>query len=95
MSNSARHPLAQVLVELARDLGLAVLVDERQHGDLHRREPRVETQQRRARGSSDLLLVVGVDEERERGAVGARRRLDHVRDEALAAARVNELELLA
>ena len=33
---------------------------------------------------SDLVLVVGVDEERERRAVGAGGRLDHVRDVALA-----------
>ena len=41
----------------------------------------------------DLLLVVGVDQERERGAVGARGRLDHVRDVALLVA--DPLELRA
>src|SRR5919202_4397771 len=34
-----RHPLPQVLVDPARELRLTVLVDERQHGDLDRREP--------------------------------------------------------
>ena len=44
---------------------------------------------------ADLLLVVGVDEEGERRAVGARRRLDDVRDVALLGLRVEVLELLA
>ena len=43
----------------------------------------------------DDFLVVGVDEERERRAVGAGGRLDHVRHVALAAALVEVLELLA
>ena len=43
----------------------------------------------------DLLLVVGVDEERERRAVGAGGGLDHVRHVALAALRVEVLERLA
>ena len=48
----------------------------------------------RVRGSlGDDLLVVGVDEERERGAVGAGGRLDHVRDVALLVA--DPLELRA
>ena len=46
------------------------------------------------RGSlADDLLVVGVDEERERGAVGAGGGLDHVRDVALVLA--DPLELRA
>ena len=43
----------------------------------------------------DLVLVVGVDEERERRPVGAGGRLDHVRDVALAGRGVDVLELLA
>ena len=43
----------------------------------------------------DLLLVVGVDHEGERAAVGAGGRLDHVRDVALAGARVDVVHLLA
>ena len=46
-----------------------------------------------ARSLGDLLLVVGVDEERERGAVGAGGGLDHVRDVALVLA--DPLELRA
>ena len=41
------------------------------------------------------LLVVGVDEEREQRAVDAAGGLDHVRDEPLARARVDPLELRA
>ena len=48
-----------------------------------------------ARLALDLLLVVGVDEEGERRAVGAGGRLDDVRDVALAAGLVEVLELLA
>ncbi len=43
----------------------------------------------------DGFLVVGVDEERERRAVGACGRLDHVRHVALACGLVEVLELLA
>src|SRR3954454_12689775 len=39
-----RHALAQVEVDLSRALGLAVLVHEREHRDLHRREPRGQPQ---------------------------------------------------
>ena len=49
--------------------------------------------QHRARTLGDDLLVVGVDDERERGAVDADRRLDHVRDVALLVA--DPLELRA
>src|SRR5207244_3394731 len=70
------HPLAEVLIDLARDLGLAVLRDERQHRYLHRRDLRVEAEQDTL-APLDLLLVVGVDHESEHRAVGAGRRLDH------------------
>jgi len=43
----------------------------------------------------DDFLVVGVDQERERRAVGARGRLDHVRHIALAGRLIEVLELLA
>ena len=81
-------------MDLARELGLAVLAHQRQHGDLDRREARVELQHG-ARLAADLVLVVGVAQERERGAVGAGGRLDHVRHVALAAGGVEVLELLA
>src|SRR5256885_9479925 len=47
-----------VLVDLARDLRLAVLRDERQDRDLHRRELRVQPQDHPF-AALDLLLVVG------------------------------------
>ena len=76
------------------DLGLAVLAHERQHGRLDRRQARVQLEHG-ARLALDLLLVVGVDEEGERRAVGAGGRLDDVRDVALARLLVEVLELLA
>ena len=45
--------------------------------------------------AADLLLAVGVDEERERGAVRAGGRLDDPRDEVLVGRRVEVLEVLA
>src|SRR5436190_2966754 len=88
------HTLAHRRVHLAGDLRLAVLAHQGQDGDLHRRELRMQPQQR-ARLTLDLLFVVGVDEEGERGAVRAGRRLDHMRHVALAGRLVEVLELLA
>ena len=51
--------------------------------------------QHRALSLGDDLLVVRVDDEREHRAVDAERRLDHVRDEPLARARVDPLEFRA
>ena len=48
-----------------------------------------------ARLAADLLLAVGVDQERERGAVGAGGRLDDPGDEVLVGRLVEVLELLA
>ena len=45
--------------------------------------------------AADLLLAVGVDEERERRPVAAGRRLDDPRDEVLLGRRVEVLEVLA
>ena len=45
--------------------------------------------------ASDDFLVVGVHEERQRRAVGAGGRLDHVRHVALVAGLVEVVELLA
>ncbi len=80
---------AQRAVDLARELGLAVLAHERQDRRLDRRQARVQSQDRAqlalARALAlDQFLVVGVDEERERRAVGAGGGLDHVGDVALA-----------
>ena len=88
------HPRAQRGDDLPGDLGLAVLPHERQDGDLHRRQARVQLEHG-ALLAAELVLVVGVDEERERRAVGARRRLDDVRDVALLRLRIEVLELLA
>ena len=88
------HPRLERLVELTCDLGLAVLLHQWQHRCLDRCQPRVELEHRPLL-ARDLLLVVGVDEEGERRAVGAGRRLDHVRDVALLRRRVDVLELLA
>jgi hypothetical protein len=55
--------------EEAQHLGGEVVAGLVGVGDLHRREPGVQTQHR-ALLAADLLLVVGVDEERERRAAG-------------------------
>ena len=89
-----RQAAAQLLVDLARQLGHALLVQERHHRHLHGREPRVQAQQR-ALAALDLLLVVGVHHERQRRAVGAGRGLDHVGHVALAGGGVHVVELLA
>ena len=51
--------------------------------------------QHRAAVVVGAVLVVGVDEERERAAVGAGRRLDHVRNVALLGLVVEEAQVLA
>ncbi len=94
------HAPAQRAVHLVGELRLAVLAHQRQHRRLHRRQARVQAQDRAhlalARALAlDEFLVVGVHQERERRAVRARRRLDHVRHVALAACLVEVLELLA
>ncbi len=94
------HPAPQLRVHLARELGLTVLADERQHRGLDGGEARVQPQHdpRLALARTlalDEFLVVGVDQEGERGAVRARGGLDHVRRVALAAGLVEVLELLA
>ena len=93
-SNSAGMRAAQLLEDLARLLRHALLGDQRQDGDLDRGEARVQAQHG-ALAALDLLDLVGVDEEGERGAVGAGGRLDHVRDVALFGLLVEVLELLA
>ena len=82
------------LLDSPGELGLAVLAHQRQHRHLDRRQQRVQAQHR-ARLALDLVLVVGVDEEGQRRAVGAGGGLDHVRDVALAGGGVDVLELLA
>ena len=85
---------AQVAEDLARLLRHPLLGDEREDGDLDRRQARVQAQHG-ALAALDLLDLVGVDEEGERGAVGAGGGLDHVRDVALFGLLVEVLELLA
>ena len=64
-----------------------LVLRQRQHRDLDRREPRVEPQHRAlldlAVAGRRFVLVVRGEQERERRPVGAGRRLDHVRDVAL------------
>ena len=62
---------------------LGPLLEQRQHRDLVRRDVRVEAEDD-ALLAADLLLAIGVDEERERGPVGAGGGLDDPRDEVLA-----------
>ena len=93
-SYSARHPPAQGLVDLARLLGVAVLAQQRQHRDLDRRDARVQAQHG-ALLAADLVLVVGLAQQREHGPAEAGGGLDHVREVALAGLRVLPLELLA
>ena len=85
--------LAEVAEEALGDLGEAVLVDEREDAGLHRRHARreVHVDARRARRVGGVRLA----EERERAAVGARRRLDHMREVALGALLVEVAHLLA
>jgi hypothetical protein len=64
---------------------LGPLLEQRQDGDLVRREVRVQPEDD-ARLAADLLLAIGVDEEREGAPVGAGGRLDDPRDEVLAGA---------
>ena len=73
---------AQGVMQLPRELGLAFLVEERQHRDLHRRKARVQTQHGPLL-TGDLLLIVGIDEEREHRAADPERGFDYVRDVAL------------
>ncbi len=77
-----------------RQLGLTVLAQQRQDRDLDRREARMQPQHG-PRVAVEVLLVVGVDEEGQRGAIGAGGGLDHVRHVALAAALIEPLERLA
>ncbi len=84
---------AHGFVDLARELRLAVLADQRQHRRLDRRQAGVQAQHRPLL-ALDLLLVIRVHEKRERRPIRARGRLDHVRHVALAAGLVEVLELL-
>ena len=73
---------------------LGPLLEQRQDRDLVRREIRVQPEDDPLL-AADLLLAVAVDEERERGPVGAAGRLDDVRDVVLLGRRVEVLEVLA
>src|SRR3954468_4543714 len=88
------HPPTQRLIDLARELGMAALAQQRQDRHLHRRHRRMQAQHR-PRLAAELVGVVGLAQQREDRAPDAGRRLDHVRDVALARLRVLPLELLA
>src|SRR5215207_6530122 len=67
----ALHPRAlERGVDLARDLGVAGLAQQRQHGDLDRRDRRVELEHG-ALLAAELVLVVGVAQERQHRAADA------------------------
>src|SRR5664280_163290 len=89
-----RVPLQVVLDPVAELHDLGPLLEERQHCDLVGRQIRVEPQHDSLL-APDLLLPVGVDQEREGGAVGAGRRLDDPGDEVLAGRLVEILQVLA
>ena len=89
-----RVPLQVVLDAVAQLDDLGPLLEQRQDRDLVRREVGVE-RQRHACLAADLLLAVGVDEEGERGAIRAGRRLDDPRDDVLVGRLVEVLEGLA
>src|SRR3954447_21179881 len=88
------HPPPQRLVDLARELGVAALAQQRQDRHLHGGDRRMQPQHR-PRLAAELVGVVGLAEQREDRAPDAGRGLDHVRDVALARLRVLPLELLA
>ena len=67
---------ADFLVELFRDFGHAVLRDQREDRGLDRRHPRVELHVHLRR--SAFVGRVGLAQEGERAAIGARGRFDHV-----------------
>src|SRR5581483_4555799 len=89
-----REVRAELRVDLLRLLGVAALPEKREHGGLHRREARVEAEHG-ARLALDFVLVVRVDQERERRAIGASGGLDDVWDEALPRLVVEVREVLA
>ncbi len=85
---------AELRVDLLRLLGVPGLAQQGEHRRLHRCEPRVQAQHD-TRLTLYLVLVVSVDQEGERRAVGAGCRLDHVGKEALARVLVEVREVLA
>src|SRR5690242_13484628 len=89
-----REVPAQLVVNASRALRLSVFPQEGEHGGLVRRETRVKSQ-RGARLALDLVLVVGVDQEREQRAIDARGRLDDEGEVALASLLVEVRQVLA
>ena len=90
-----QHVGREVLPEPVAQLDdLGPLLQQRQDGDLVRREIRMEPEDD-PRLAADLLLAIGVDQEREGGPVRPAGRLDDERDEVLAARLVEVLEVLA
>ena len=77
-------PFLQVPVDLGRDIGLAVFLDQGEDGHLDRceagMEPQNDTLLRRAALVRDGILIVGLAQECEGRTIGAGRRLDDVRN---------------
>src|SRR5437667_2472079 len=89
-----RGVAAERIVDAPRALRLAVLAEEGKHRRRVGGEAGMEAEHH-ARLALDLVLVVGVHQEGERRAVGARRRLDDVGEVALAPLLVEVGEVLA
>src|SRR6185436_9537062 len=93
--------LAQIVVNLVRELRHAVLVDEREDGRLERRDRRLEFENDarfaalRRFFAAHFFFAVRVTQHYERGAIGAGRRLDDVREKPLVRLGIEVLELLA
>src|SRR5687767_13662127 len=91
-----RESLPQLVGKFRCVLGHPVLLHQREHARLDRRERRLQAND----GASfffalDLLVRVAVHEEREQRAIGTARGLDDVRDVALVVRLIHVLELLA
>ena len=71
------------MIDLLGQLGKRLLAREWEHGHLDRRHGVVKLQDDAAL-TTHFFLVIGVDHQRQHGAVDARGRLDHVGHVALA-----------
>ena len=90
------HVALQVVLDAVAELhDLGPLLEQRQDGHLVRARGPGGARSTTRVSPRDLLLAVGVDEEREGRPVGARRRLDDPGDEVLLGRRVEVLEVLA
>jgi hypothetical protein len=73
---------------------MSVLSKKRKHGNFYWSDSRMKSKHR-SRISVHFFLAVSIEEKREDGPIGAERRLDYVRDEALTARLVAPEKLFA